>query len=369
MFFKPRYVKEAHNYVQAARRVQRYRADLLAPADYAALQDAITELERSARERKPDAVRERIAHLDQLVGHIAPPRDHAGWRENVEVILVAIVIAAGVRAYLLEPFKIPTGSMQPTLYGLIGTPSAEPPPNIIVRAFDFVIGGRTHLNTVAKDDERVVGIKENSFANYFTFTKITTDKNAYTVFAPERQVRDDFNVTEGRIYAAGQPIVRGSVDNGDFVLVNKLTYNFLRPERADVFVFKTTGINLIERTIPKDLGSQHYIKRIAGLPGDELRIAPPNLYVDGKLASEKLFGRIMSEKDGYQGYGNGPNGFNYLTKPDETFRIPPDNYFALGDNSYNSSDSRYWGLVAEKNITGKAFVVFWPITRRWGFIE
>jgi signal peptidase I len=369
MFFKPRYVKEAHNYVQAARRVQRYRADLLAPADYAALQDAITGLERAAKERQPDAVRERIAHLDQLVGRIAPPRNHAGWRENIEVILVAIVIAAGVRAYLLEPFKIPTGSMQPTLYGLIGTPSTEPPPNIFVRAFDFVIGGRTHLNVVAKDDERVVGLKESSFANYFTFTKITTDKNSYTVFAPIAQVRNDFNVTEGRLYAKDQPIIRGTVDNGDFVLVNKLTYNFLRPERADVFVFKTTGINLIERTIPRDLGSQHYIKRIGGLPGDELRIDPPNLFVNGKLASEKMFGRVMSEKNGYGGYGNGPRGFNHLTNPGETVQIPPAHYFTLGDNSYNSSDSRYWGLVPQKNIAGKAFVVFWPITKRWGFIE
>ncbi len=369
MFFKPRYVKEAHNYVQAARRVQRYRADLLAPDDYAALDDGITSLERAAKQRQPDAVRERIDHLDQLVGRIAPPRNHAGWRENVEVILVAIVIAAGVRAYLLEPFKIPTGSMQPTLYGLIGTPTTEPPPNILVRAFDFVLGGRTHFNVAAKDDERVIGLKESSFANYFTFTKITTDKNTYSVFAPIRQLRDDFKVTEGRTYRQGQPIARGSVDNGDFVLVNKLTYNFMRPERADVFVFKTTGIQLIEKDIPQDLGSQHYIKRIGGLPGDELRIDPPNLYVNGKLATEKMLGRVMSKKDGYGGYGNGPRGFNYLNNPTETFQIPPDNYLALGDNSYNSSDSRYWGLVPRKNIAGKAFVVFWPVTKRWGFIE
>ncbi len=368
MFFKPRYVKEARNYVQAARRVQRYRADRLAPADYAALEEAITGLERAAKERSRGAVRDRIAQLDQLVGRVAPPRDHAGWRENVEVIVVAIVIAAGVRAYLLEPFKIPTGSMQPTLYGLVGTPSAEPPPNLLVRAFDFVVGGRTHLNVVAKADERVIGLKENSFANYFTFTKITTDKNSYSVFAPIRQLQDDFNVTEGRLYAAGQPIVRGTVDNGDFVLVNKLTYNFIRPERADVFVFKTTGITLIERTIAPGLGSQHYIKRIGGIPGDELRIDPPNLYVNGKLATDKMLGRVMSEKDGYRGYGNGPRGY-YLSGPDESFQIPPGNYFAMGDNSYNSSDSRYWGLVAERNISGKGFVVFWPITKRWGFIE
>ncbi|MGC1482125.1 MAG: signal peptidase I [Chthoniobacterales bacterium] len=369
MFFKPRYVKEAQNYLQAARRIQRYRADVLPPEDYAQLDDAIRGLERASRERKPDAVRERITQLDRLVGRIAPPRSHAGWRENCEVILVAIVIAAGVRAYLLEPFKIPTGSMQVTLYGIIGQPEAEPPPNFIKRAFDFVVGGRTHFNLVAKDDEQVLGMREYSRANYFTFTKITTDKNSYTVFAPIVQLRGDFGVREGRIYKKDQPIVRGTIDNGDFVLVNKLGYNFFPPQRSDVFVFKTTDIELIERGIPDDLGSQHYIKRLAGLPGDQLRIDPPNIYVNGKLGTEKMFGRVMSLEDGYGGYTNGGGYMNHLTAPDESFTVPPHSYFALGDNSGNSSDSRYWGIVPERNVTGKAFAVFWPITKRWGFVE
>ncbi len=369
MFFKPRYVKKAQNYLQAARRIQRYRADVLPPSDYAELDDAITGLERAARQRQPVAVDERIAHLDKLVGRIAPPRSNAGWRENCEVILVAIVIAAGVRAYLLEPFKIPTGSMQVTLFGIIGQPVAEPPPNVFTRAFDFVVRGRTHFDLVAKDDEQILGLQEYSRANYFTFTKITTDKNTYTIFAPITQLRNDFRVLEGREYQKGQPIVRGTVDNGDFVLVNKLAYNFFPPERADVFVFKTTDISLIERGIPHDLGSQHYIKRLAGLPGDELRIDPPDLYVNGKVASEKMFARVMSRQDGYGGYTNGGGYMNHLTAPDETFRVPKDAYFALGDNSGNSSDSRFWGIVPKRNVTGKGFAVFWPVTKRWGFIE
>ncbi len=85
------------------------------------MQEAI----KSRKREKIHAVRDEI---EKSVGKIAPPQQDAGWRENVEVFLVAIVIAAGVRAYILQPFKIPTGSMQPTLFGIIGTPTQTPHP-------------------------------------------------------------------------------------------------------------------------------------------------------------------------------------------------------------------------------------------------
>jgi signal peptidase I len=75
----------------------------------------------------------------------------AGWRENVEVFLVAIVIAAGVRAYFLQPFKIPTGSMQPTLFGIVGTPTATSPPNPLTRAVQLVWLGRHSIDVTAKE--------------------------------------------------------------------------------------------------------------------------------------------------------------------------------------------------------------------------
>ncbi len=369
MFFKPRYVKEAAGYCDAARRIQRYKLDLLTSEQIAAIDACVEGLERAASERKPDAVRERIHNLEKTIGRIVPPRKHAGWRENCEVILVAIVIAAGVRAYLLEPFKIPTGSMQPTLFGIIGTPSDAPAPNPLIRAFDFVVRGRTFIDVVARRDEVVLEIKERSYANYFTFTDIICENGRYTAFAPADTLRAVFHVAPGRIYRKGQTIARGFVDNGDFVLVNKLAYNFVKPSRGDVFVFKTTDINRIQERLDPALGSQHYIKRLAGLPGDELRIAPPNLYVNGELAPEKVFQRVMAAKNGYGGYTNAGGGFVYLTSPGETFTVPPRSYFALGDNSANSSDSRYWGTVPARNVTGKGFVVFWPFSQRWGFIE
>jgi len=369
MFFRPRYVKEAQAYADAARRLLRYRIDLLEPSQIAAVDGSIANLESAARERKPDAVRACIAELENVVGKITPARQYAGWRENCEVILVAIVIAAGVRAYLLEPFKIPTGSMQPTLNGIIGVRTEAPPPNPLIRAVNFFIGGRTYFDTVAKQDDVVVDLQEKTIANYFTFTRILCEKGSYEVFAPKTTLERSFGVRPGRVYSAGQPIVRGYIDNGDFLLVNKMTYNFVKPARGDVFVFKTTGIDLIERTLDPQFGSQHYIKRLAGLPGDNLRIDPPNLYVNGRLAPEKVFQRVMAAQDGYGGYTNGGGVMNHLIAPDDAFTVPPHCYFALGDNSANSSDSRYWGIVPRRNVTGKGFVVFWPFSKRWGFIN
>lgn len=370
MFFTPRYVKEARHYAEAARRVIRYRLDLLTKAQVAEIEDAVAALEAAAKRRDRAAVKDRTESLERVVGKIAPPRDRPAWRENVEVILVAIVIAAGVRAYLLEPFKIPTGSMQPTLNGMIGTVTAGPAPNIATRAFEFVVRGRTYLDVVAKEDDIVTGMAEQTKLNYFTWTDVQCASGRhYSVFAPLAVVRDTFGVGRAPL-VKGQPIVRGYVDNGDFVLVNKLAYNFAPPRRGDVFVFRTTGISGIEDApnFPRDLGSQHYIKRLAGLPGDTLRIAQPDLFIDGKRAGEPGFVRVMSLENGYHGYSN-PAGGEFLTDPEDTVTLRAHRYFALGDNSFNSSDSRYWGFVPEKNITGKAFVAFWPFTAHWGFIR
>lgn len=370
MFFTPRYVKDARHYCEAARRVIRYRLDLLTQKQIAELDVRIEALEKAAKDRNREAVKARTAELERVVGKVAPARDSASLRENCEVLLVAIVIAAGVRAYLLEPFKIPTGSMQPTLNGVIGTQSDSPAPNPLVRAFDFVVRGRTFIDAKAQVDDVVVRLEERSRLNYFTWTNVIGSHSRYTIFAPAAVVERDFGVQPGMPLTAGQTFARGYVDNGDFVLVNKLAYNFSMPKRGDVFVFRTTGIKRIEDTIPQGLGSQHYIKRLTGIPGDTLRIAQPELFINGALATEKGFRRVMSLKDGYAGYSNPPPLVaRYLTSTNESVEVRPHTYFALGDNSFNSSDSRFWGFVPEKNVTGKAFIAFWPFTSHWGFIE
>ena len=107
--------------------------------------------------------------------------------------------------------------------------------------------------------------------------------------------------------------MRGYADLGDQLFVDKFSYNLIGPHRADVFVFRTNGI----LGIPPgpNLESEHYIKRLAGMPGDTLRIQQPKLFVNGHEATEYPFERVASQQNGYTGYRNIPRDTMYLGDP------------------------------------------------------
>lgn len=371
-FFTPRYLKEAKHYVHGAKKFLHYKRDILTTAQVAHIEDGIVQLTSAMKKRDRSDVQEAITALDTSIGRIAPPPKDAWWRENVEVIVVAIVIAAGIKSYLIQPFRIPTGSMQPTLYGIVGTPTETSPPNILVRAFEFVALGRHYFDLRAVEDDVVVALSERTFINFFTFTTIQCERRSYTLFVPRDPLARGFRVLAGRSYKAGEVIARGHMDTGDQVFVDKVSYNFTKPKDGDVFVFKTTDIARIQAELDPRMGSQHYIKRLAGSPGQTLRIDPPNLFVDGAIPTAAVFQRVMSGTNGYGGYSNGPKGggaFTYLGSPQATFTVPVRSYFALGDNSFHSRDSRDWGIVPERNVAGRGFFVYWPLSKRWGLIH
>ncbi len=131
--------------------------------------------------------------------------------------------------------------------------------------------------------------------------------------------------------------------NNELILTNKLTYRFTEPKRGDIVVFKYP-----------DAPQYEYIKRLIGLPGEELEIK------NGKI--------VIYNKDHPNGIAlNEP----YLTSKTLTMgnqailghskiSIPPDKYVVLGDNRGQSSDSRNWGFVPHKYIVGKAWMIYWP---------
>jgi signal peptidase I len=367
MFFTPRHIKEGKHYRHALKRLIHYKEDILVEKDLRVLRELLTKLKQALKSRQRDQIYSVRDEIERAVGRIAPPPKDAGWRENVEVFLVAIVIAAGVRAYFLQPFKIPTGSMQPTLFGIVGNPTATSPPNLLVRAFQLVWLGRHYIDVTAKEDDVILDLQEATYLNFFTFTTIIGESARYTVFAPRDTLYRDFGVQPRRTFQKGETIARGYIETGDQIFVDKMAYHFLKPNRGDVFVFKTYGIRRIEIGLPPGVDSQHYIKRLAGLPGDILRIDAPYIFINGAKASQWVFQRVMSCHDGYRGYSN-MYQFPYLATPEQTFKVPARSYFALGDNSYFSKDSRDFGPVPERNVTGKGLFVYWPFSRRWGLI-
>ena len=272
--------------------------------------------------------------------------------------MVAIVVAVGIRSYFLQPFDLPD-RYKPTLNGIIGHPARR---RYIYGRSASSLCWATTIDVVSPDDRAFFKSSRENFCFFFIAWLICQAK--FSLYAPPETLTHDFNIFPGRTYHRDEIIARGAVDTGDQVFVDKFSYNFIKPHRGDVFVFRTNHIFGI-REDPQT-GSPFYIKRLAGLPGDELRIDPPFLYINGEKAAGFGFARVMAAKPPYRGYALGRD---YLSDPKQSFVVPKDGYFAMGDNSYNSYDSRYWGPVPEENLVGRGLFVYWPFNRHWGLIR
>jgi len=381
-FLLPKAVKQGRQFAEDARKMVAYKRDLWDATTCTAFEGGIAALEKANKSRNPTQIEEAARHLDQLCHQHLPKIEDAGWRENVEVFLVAIVVALAVRTFFLQPFTIPTGSMQPTLNGILGFPTEQEPPNMLVRLAQTAAFGRTWINTVAKEDESIAAMREVSRFFFFNYTEITTSAaNTYLIHAPIRTLVDAFDLDSTKTYLRGQPIARGYINTGDHVFVDKLSYHFRSPKRSDVFVFNTQSIaKMGDPGPPPKKPSQFYIKRLIGTPLDELRVAPPELFINGKRAEGAGLARVMSNQDGYRGYSNAAehvyssgqvahSKMTYLGTPDATFTVPEKQYFAMGDNSFHSSDSRDWGAVPQENLMGRGVFVYWPFNSHWGVIR
>ena len=130
------------------------------------------------------------------------------------------------------------------------------------------------------------------------------------------------------------PSMRPGLHDNEYVLVNKLAYLFHGPSRGDVIVFH----------YPKD-PTQDFIKRVIGLPGDQISWDTTHVFVNGVALKEP--------------YLSMPSNAGNQTAP---IVLSPNQYFVMGDNRPESSDSRSWGPVPKDYIIGKATVLFWPLS-------
>ncbi len=144
------------------------------------------------------------------------------------------------------------------------------------------------------------------------------------------------NTLTGRYQVHGQSM-EPSLHDGQYVIASKVAYWFHPPERGDVVVLDP----------PRSSSSVPYIKRIIGLPGDIVEIKDNRVWVNGIALNEP--------------YINAPPRYSGNWVVDE------DEYFVLGDNRNNSSDSHSWGLLPADRIIGKAFFSYWP-PECWGKI-
>lgn len=125
--------------------------------------------------------------------------------------------------------------------------------------------------------------------------------------------------------------MKPNFSSGDYLLVDETTYRFREPERGEVIVFKN----------PSDT-SEFYIKRIIGLPGEEIVISDSEVNINGEPINETYLG-VEINFDG-----------QYI------FQLDDDEYFVMGDNRQQSFDSRSWGPLGGNLIIGIVRLRFWP---------
>ena len=125
--------------------------------------------------------------------------------------------------------------------------------------------------------------------------------------------------------------------DAEYLLTDKVTYRFKSPQRGDVIVFEAPVAN-----------GDEYIKRIIGLPGETVSVRGGKVYVNDTLLNESYLAASVYTTGGM------------FLEDGASMVVPENNFFVLGDNRPYSSDSRTWGFVKKSEITGRAWLVYWP---------
>jgi signal peptidase I len=166
-----------------------------------------------------------------------------------------------------------------------------------------------------------------------------------------------------RAFAVTSSSMSPTIKEGDRVFVDKVTYYFRKPRRGDIILFRyppsspaalnTTNplywpFEQIGETLhlTHRLPSPPFVKRVIATGGETVELRKGRVFIDGK--------RIEENYDVPDSYDMPPR------------KIPAGQLFVMGDNRPNSNDSRYWGLVPERSVIGKVFLVWWPLSRFGG---
>ncbi len=402
-WFMSQTVRQAVAMRRHVQKLVNHQQDILAPQALQGIEGPIAELRQAVDAGADKPTLEKLMEkLEVAANKWLKPYPNPAWRENIEVLLVALAVAMGIRTFFLQPFKIPTGSMQPTLYGVTSVPDYSQvmdPAAIQPGSADFTIptgwarirewfGGASYLDIRAKADGPIERVDPPfKFLIFNIYQKLQIGGVTHTIWFPPDYGGSTLDRRAGlhlrerdRIYHRGEEVIRMKVVSGDHLFVDRVTYNFRAPERGEIIVFETKGIP----PLPQD---QFYIKRMVAMGGEKVQIGDDrHLRINGQRldASTPHFENVYNfrtnmppKESQYSGHVNEkvvhywyPNFLGELARlfPDETasYDVHPQHYMVMGDNTMNSYDSRSWGDFPAKNVIGKSFFVYWPISERFG---
>jgi len=525
--------KTVDSYKQVNKLLQEQR-DLLKPAEQEKIGGVLDRLREAIKTPMPREELQEIMDRElESAGKVLKPYPDSWMRDTVEMFLVVFVSVIAFRAFFLQPFKIPTGSMQPTLYGITHVnllkDKSRPVPDRLGRAGDW-FRGMTWYHLKAEGKWKLIDITAPTPASFtkpwgsqqFIFETIpegrrVTRKIWYTYLdnppykneqnpygggliqralarMPEQIERDSEGPYQSQyenarsmvapnwrknkegvnelVFEPGEDVFKFCVKTGDHLFVDRMVYNFRKPQRGEIIVFETKGIEYMKR---QGTDNQFYIKRLVGFDGESLCIGGPDLpkkmlavtnngnstaqirtdfnlsephpdleyekdgltgyrinlapgdvltiepgataqlslvpmidhhvRVDGYAlsSSDKNFEHIYGFSKNVKLYKRNDSGGNSTPSygklyPSSTGIDPPvftgrssvlnpayighlgypedqpkrftnsdwdevhgKGYWAMGDNTSSSSDSRMWGEVPQKNLIGNPFFIYWPL--------
>lgn len=402
-WFLSKRVRHATAMMKHVRRLVSAQRDILKP-------DAVEEITRSLQETRNalqrgmagDPLENQLASLEKTASSRLKPYPNASLRENIEVVLVALAVAMGIRTFFLQPFKIPTGSMQPTLYGVTSVPdfsrlphwldSQSPEVQEQIQARDHLefpsgwqrikdwFQGISYLSITAENDGVIESIRPPfRLAIFSLWQKLRIAGDNRMLFFPpdygQQTLETRAGIRVGTLVRKGQEIVRMKIQSGDHLFVDRLTYNFRKPKRGEIIVFETAGTKV-------PMKDTFYIKRLVALGGETVQIGDDrHLRINGERldASTPHFENVYAFDPNappadsvYSGHVNQTIADGIPLAPlfrDENskFVVPEGTLMVMGDNTMNSQDSRVWGEFPASKVIGKYFFVYWPLTERFGW--
>lgn len=384
-WFKSKTVRRAVEMSKHARKLLNAQIDLLSAEAVSNLSNSIARLDEAVRTRmNKEAVLSRMNDLEKAAGKSLKPYPHPGLRENIEVLLVAIAVAMGVRTFFLQPFKIPTGSMQPTLYGITPSPPPMGPgnipdlevPNRLGRFLEFWSKGVSYYHEVADSEGTITAVdRPRKFLLFNLKQRYQFNGRWRSIWFPDDTVferagvagRNSFGGYEitQHVFRPGEDILRLKINSGDHLFVDRFTYNFRRPKRGEIIVFETKGIQDLQQ-------DQFYIKRLVALGGETISIGSDrHAMIDGRRLDaatprfENVYGftNVQPRESEYSGHT--PIGM--FSEEKSKFTVGTNRFLVMGDNTMNSLDSRMWGDLPQTNVIGKSYFVYWPFTSRFGW--
>jgi len=423
--------KEAQAVLEGAEKVVLYRQDILATDVVENIKRLEAQLKDTFKAKKfnPEKLEEDTNALKEVLvehgGKIFPVTMLGDW---VEMLVMAAIVAGGIRSFFLQPFKIPTNSMWPTYNGMtsvVRAPSDEVPTiteqvigkitdwssTYVIQAqesglvkipLEFVgydgsvkryrlrhrtpgaeyqeiyIGKYAQAISVPQDFNLEGVLLRTFYPHYAELPLRRQDNERWEKVIEQAQLNNLIEETANGpmlktpiIVQAGENLLNFDILTGDMLFVDRVSSHFVNPSRGDTFVFRTHNIpGLAVQGVPSQ---NYYVKRLVGIPGDKLRVdSDGKLYVNGSEVTSPEPMALNSQtaiSRNYYGYLADIGNFAYAIPLTKEYQVTAGRYYSLGDNSANSFDSRGWGEVPEKDLVGRPLFILHPFSARWGWAK